>query len=183
MGSPLGPLMANTFMCHLEDKVKRDGMIPEFYKRFVDDALSKMPNAAAATVFLEKLNDLHPNLSFTMEPPVENKIPFVGMEISRDGSKVKTKVFENLPTLVCFHTSIIIQINVTKKAFLKPWYIAHMLFLLPEKPLIKNVRDCVIFSPTLIILLVSSTLLSRRSLRIHHQITRHGIEIQMKATL
>jgi hypothetical protein len=67
MGSPLGPLMANTFMCHLEDKLKRDGMIPEFYKRFVDDALSKMPNAAAATVFLEKLNDLHPNLSFTTE--------------------------------------------------------------------------------------------------------------------
>ncbi|CAB3991067.1 Myosin light chain kinase, smooth muscle, partial [Paramuricea clavata] len=94
MGSPLGPLMANTFMCHLEDKLKRDGMIPEFYKRFVHDALSKMPNAAAATFFLEKLNDLHPNLSFTMELPVENKIPFVGMEISRDGSKVKTQVYQ-----------------------------------------------------------------------------------------
>jgi hypothetical protein len=42
MGSPLGSLMANVFMCHLEDKLKRDGMIPEFYKRFVNDALSKM---------------------------------------------------------------------------------------------------------------------------------------------
>ena len=41
------------FMCHLEDKLKRDGMIPEFYKRFVDDALSKMPNAAAARFFLK----------------------------------------------------------------------------------------------------------------------------------
>ena len=28
-----------------------------------------------------------------MELPVENKIPFVGMEISRDGSKVKTQLF------------------------------------------------------------------------------------------
>ena len=28
MGSPLGPLMANVFMCHLEEKLTRDGLMP-----------------------------------------------------------------------------------------------------------------------------------------------------------
>ena len=28
MGSPLGPLIANVFMCHLEDKLTRDGVTP-----------------------------------------------------------------------------------------------------------------------------------------------------------
>ncbi|XP_028408834.1 uncharacterized protein LOC114531428 [Dendronephthya gigantea] len=56
-----------------------------------------MPNTVAATNFLIKLNDLHPNLSFTMELPVDNKILFVGMEIRRDGSKIETqKVVNNI---------------------------------------------------------------------------------------
>ncbi|CAB3999200.1 Hypothetical predicted protein, partial [Paramuricea clavata] len=80
------------------DKLKRDekvhitNQVSNLFCK-LPDYLSKMPNAAAATVFLEKLNDLHPNLSFTMELPVENKILLVGMEISRDGSKVKTQVY------------------------------------------------------------------------------------------
>ena len=28
IGSPLGPLMANVFMCHLEEKLTRDGLMP-----------------------------------------------------------------------------------------------------------------------------------------------------------
>ena len=48
MGSPLGPLMANVFMCHLEDKLARDGMVPSLYKRYVDDTLARMPNTDAA---------------------------------------------------------------------------------------------------------------------------------------
>ncbi|XP_068728938.1 uncharacterized protein [Montipora capricornis] len=48
MGSPLGPLMANVFMCHLEDKLARDGMVPSLYKRYVNDTLARMPNNDAA---------------------------------------------------------------------------------------------------------------------------------------
>jgi len=29
MGSPLGPLMANVFMCHLEETLTRDGLMPQ----------------------------------------------------------------------------------------------------------------------------------------------------------
>ena len=30
MGSPFGPLMANVFMCHMQGKLSRDGLMPQF---------------------------------------------------------------------------------------------------------------------------------------------------------
>ena len=79
MGSPLGPLMANVFMCHLEDKLAGDGMIPSLYKRYVDDTLARMPNTDCAADFLTTLNGLHLCLKFTMELPADNMIPFIGL--------------------------------------------------------------------------------------------------------
>ena len=84
MGSPLGPLMANVFMCHLEEKLTRDGLMPQLYKRYVDNTLARMPSAVAAAEFLSTLNGLHPSLTFTMELPVDNKIPFIGIEIVKN---------------------------------------------------------------------------------------------------
>ena len=49
MGSPLGPLMANV-MCHLEEKLTRDGVMPHLYRRYVDDTLVREPSTDAAAV-------------------------------------------------------------------------------------------------------------------------------------
>ena len=86
MGSHLGPLMANVFMCHLEEKLTRDGLMPQLYKRNVDDTLARMPSADVAFEFLSTLNGLHPTLTFTMELHVDNNIPFIGTEIVKNGS-------------------------------------------------------------------------------------------------
>ena len=67
MGSPLGPLMANAFMCKIEKQSERVNKLPIFYKRFVDDALSAMPDPEAASAFLEPLDKSHPSIDFTME--------------------------------------------------------------------------------------------------------------------
>ena len=93
MGSPLGPLMANVFLCHLEEKLTYEGVMPTLYKRYVDDTLAIMPSTDAASDFLSTLNSLHPTLSFTMEFPVDNKIPFIGMEIIKNGTKIETQVY------------------------------------------------------------------------------------------
>ena len=94
MGSPLGPLMGNVFMCHLEDKLARNGMVPSLYKRYVDDTLGRMPNTDAAAVdFLATLNGLHPSLKFTMELPSDNTIPFIGIQIIKNGTKLETRVY------------------------------------------------------------------------------------------
>ena len=49
MGSPLGPLMANVFMFSIEHQLQDQGKLPEFYKRYVDDTLSIMPDFYSST--------------------------------------------------------------------------------------------------------------------------------------
>ena len=62
MGSPLGPLMANTFMCSIEERLQDQGKVPGFYKCYVDDTLSIMPNVETAETFLSTLNNSHPSI-------------------------------------------------------------------------------------------------------------------------
>lgn len=40
MGSPLGALMANAFMCSIEERLQDQGKMPDFYKCYVDGTLS-----------------------------------------------------------------------------------------------------------------------------------------------
>ena len=51
MGSPLGPLMANAFLCSLEEKLERDNKLPYLYRRYVDDTTTAMPDVAGAESF------------------------------------------------------------------------------------------------------------------------------------
>jgi len=48
-----------------------------FYKRFVDDTLSAMPEPYAASEFLEILNKSHPSIDFTMELEENGRLPFL----------------------------------------------------------------------------------------------------------
>ena len=76
MGSPHGLLIANVFMCHLEEILTRDDLIPHLYKRYVDDTLARMPSTAAAVVFPITLYSLHSSLTYTMELLTVDKISF-----------------------------------------------------------------------------------------------------------
>ena len=57
MGSPLGPLMANAFMCSLEEKLSKFDKLPSFYNRYVDDTLTKQSSLESAESFLSILNN------------------------------------------------------------------------------------------------------------------------------
>ena len=72
MGSPPGPLLANTFMCSIEEKLEEKNELPSFYKRNVDDILTIMPDFNEANIFVDKLNSCHRNLEFTMEIAAQN---------------------------------------------------------------------------------------------------------------
>ena len=117
MGSPLCPLMANVFMCHLKEKLTCDGLMLQLYKRYVNDTLARMRSADAAAVFLSTLNDLHPSLTFTMELPVDNKIPLSALKSSRMELNLELKFTENQQTLDCSYTSKVTQINVIKTLY------------------------------------------------------------------
>ena len=73
---PHGLLIANVFMCHLEEILTRDDLIPHLYKRYVDDTLARMPSTAAAVVFPITLYSLHSSLTYTMELLTVDKISF-----------------------------------------------------------------------------------------------------------
>ena len=92
MASPLGPLMANTFMCSIEEKLVSNVVMPSFYHRFVDDTITSQRNLATAEDFLDTLNNCHESLNFTMECEVDGKLPFLGMEAIRNKEYLEIKV-------------------------------------------------------------------------------------------
>ena len=91
VGLPLGPLMANTFMCSVEEKLVSNMVMPSFYHRFVDDAITSQRNLATAEDFLDTLNNCHESSNFTMECEVDGKLPFLGMEAIRNKKQLETK--------------------------------------------------------------------------------------------
>ena len=142
MDSPLGPLMANVFMCRLEDKLTRDGVMPALYRRYVDDTLARIPSTEAATDFLTTLNSLHPSLSFTIEFPDNNKIPlFFGIEIIKNGTRIETHVYRK-PT----NTGLLLHFQSHtdkryKECLLKTRSTVHIPYPLQMKLSTKNVTD------------------------------------------
>ena len=96
MGSPLAPIMANIFMCFLEEKMLDDCPLnfrPLFYKRYVDDTIALFRSRDQAEQFLEHINDLHPNIKFTIEHESNNQLPFLDILISRTDHGFSTNVF------------------------------------------------------------------------------------------
>ena len=96
-------------MCSLEEKLARDNKLPNLYRRYVDDTITAMPDVAGAESFLSTLNECHPSISFTMELASNNKLPFLGMEITKNGRQLSTSVYRkptNTGLLLHFHSHV-----------------------------------------------------------------------------
>ena len=93
LGSPLGPLLANAFMCSIEETLERDGKMPTYYKRFVDDTLTIMPNKTSAGNSLDILNQCHSSIKFTMETESNGTLLFLGTQLLNKHTRVETKVY------------------------------------------------------------------------------------------
>ena len=107
MGSPLGPLMANVFMCHLENSSHATIWCPLCVIDIMMILLLDMPSTVAAADFLTTLNGLHLSLKFTMELPADNMISFIGIEVIKNGTELETCVYReptNTGLLLHFHS-------------------------------------------------------------------------------
>ena len=93
MSSPLGPLLANVFMCSIEETLERDGKMPAYYRGYVDDTLTIVPNIASANEFLETLNHCNPSVKFTMEIKNNGMLPFLGTQLLNKSTQIQTKVY------------------------------------------------------------------------------------------
>ena len=90
MGSPLGPIVANIFMCHFESQAldSYSGVKPHVYNRYVDDCFLLFNDKIKCNSFFEHFNQQHSSISFTMETESDHTLPFLDIKITRnqDGS-------------------------------------------------------------------------------------------------
>ena len=106
MGSPLGPSLANVFMCYHE-KVWLDEcpieFKPNFYRRYVDDIFVLFDSVNKFEKFKAYLNSKHKNIKFTSEIEVDGKIPFLDILVDRNGDEITTSVYRK-PTFTGVYT-------------------------------------------------------------------------------
>ena len=96
MGCPLGPALANIFMCSFESKWLRDcpnDFKPVFYRRYVDNILALFSSPDHADKFKEYLSSKHPNINFSIEKERDSCLPFLDVNIFRENEKFATNVY------------------------------------------------------------------------------------------
>ena len=96
MGSPLGPSLANVFLCHHEIKWLHDcpkRFKPVFYKRYVDDIFVLFKKPEHVKLFVDYMNSKHKNIKFSFETEKDGKMPFLDVNVFRENGKFVTSVY------------------------------------------------------------------------------------------
>ena len=93
MGSPLGRVIAGTFMTELKRTILltlREHMSP--WKRRVDGTISYIKEESIEHV-LSKLNSYHDNIEFTYDMEIDGKLGFIDVIVIRKDYEVETRVY------------------------------------------------------------------------------------------
>ena len=97
MGNPLGPTLANAFLCHHEKNWLNDcppHFQPILYRRYVDDTFLLFRDLSHIQLFfLDYLNTKHPNISFTSEIETNNRLNFLDISVCKVDNKFTTSVY------------------------------------------------------------------------------------------
>ncbi len=95
MGSPLGPALANAFLCHHETSWIDEcplSFAPMFFARYVDDIFVLLRSKDHIAKLAQYLSSKHPNIRFTYEEENENVLPFLDVNVFRDANKFSSTV-------------------------------------------------------------------------------------------
>ena len=96
MCSPLGPTLANVFMCHFENIWLENcpsHFKPIVHRRFVDDTFLLFRSKDHVEKFRNYLNKQHKNIKFTSEIEENGSLSFLDVKISRENNKFVTSVY------------------------------------------------------------------------------------------
>ena len=83
-------------MCFLEELILDqcpNSFKPIFYKRYVDDTFVLFNDESHAQLFLNFINEFHPNIRFSMDKESNNQISFLDILISRCNGQFVTGVY------------------------------------------------------------------------------------------
>ena len=96
MGSPLGPALANIFICNFENKWLKDcphSWKPVFYRRYVDSRFVLFSSLDQPEKFKKYLSSKHRNINFLLEEENEGRLSFLDVNIFREKGKFVTNVY------------------------------------------------------------------------------------------
>ena len=96
MGNPLSPLASEIFMDYLETKIRAHPYFKlfMFWYRYVDDVLAIfLGTRRQLQNFLNFINDLHRNITFTIEIEVNDSINFLDLSITKQNNKLNISIF------------------------------------------------------------------------------------------
>ena len=107
MGSPLGPTLANIFLCHWEEiwltKCPQN-FAPLFYSRFMDDTFVLFSSEDHVRKFHKYLNSRHRNMNFTYEVERDNCLAFLDVMVTRVDNTFSTSLYRK-PTFSGLYTN------------------------------------------------------------------------------
>ena len=83
MGSPLGPILADIFVAHLEKKIETAIHSVEFYRRYVDDIFVVTDSPERTETLLQLFNSLHTNIKLSIEHESNGCLPFLDVHMRR----------------------------------------------------------------------------------------------------
>ena len=133
MGSPLGPVLANLFVCDFEEKwIMNDVARPTIWFRYVDDTFTLFHNKNTA-VQLSYLNSRHKNIQFTIEFEQDQEFPFLDVLIKRQPnypfstSIYRKKTFTGLYSYTQWDSltssaNMFITLSAFVTQWVPPWY-------------------------------------------------------------
>ena len=96
IGSPFGPTLANTFLCHFLKQWLFDSPLdfcPNIYGRYADDSFVTFNSHEQLEKFVEYMNTKHPNIKFTFKHKHSNTFSFLDVKVCRENNKLTTPVY------------------------------------------------------------------------------------------
>ena len=113
MGSPLGPTLANIFLCHWEKtwlKKCPKQFSPLYYNRYIDDTFVLFSSEEHVKKFHKYLNSRHKNITFTYEVEKNNCLPFLDVLVTRINGAFSTSLYRK-PTFSGLYTNFFSYIS------------------------------------------------------------------------
>ena len=96
VGNPLGPTLANLFLCHHETNWLSNCPLefkPVLYRRYIDDTFLQFRDISHIDKFLNYINSQHSSIQFTSEIENNSMLNFLDITVSKIDDTFKTSIF------------------------------------------------------------------------------------------
>ena len=114
MDSPLGPILANAFLCHYKKEWLDNCPIhfkPVIGKRYVDDIFVLFSSKEHLKRFVDYVNKQHKCLKFTSEAENDNSVSLLDIKITHHNHNLKHLFIENQISVVYLCTMKVMWIK------------------------------------------------------------------------